>query len=126
MEYPEWRFGKSEYESMKAWILGLPDVTEAPHRFGGTEFQVRGLEFMHSHGQAQFDIRLSKEDQTRVLSDRRALEHRFAPNAGWVTVIMQSEADVAKAKEIIELAYRNAESTISGIEARRRTHAERN
>jgi hypothetical protein len=59
-------FGKTEYESLKAWILGLLDVTEAPHRFGGTEFRVGGLEFMHSHGYAQLDIRLSREDQARV------------------------------------------------------------
>ena len=116
------RFEKGEYESLKAWILGLPDVAEAPHRFGGTEFQVRGLEFMHSHGYAQFDIRLSKEDQRRVLGEGKAMEHRFAPNAGWVTLIIRSDADIAVAKQIIQLSYENAENTISRIEERRRSH----
>jgi len=119
-------FGKSDYESLRAWILSLPDVTEAPHRFGGTEFQVKGLEFMHSHGHAQLDIRLSKDDQARVLNEGRALKHRFAPDAGWVTLIMRSYADVAGAKGIIELSYRHAEKTMLGIEAKRRTHSVRN
>ena len=34
------------FESLKTWILQLPGVTQAAHRFGGTEFQVEGLEFI--------------------------------------------------------------------------------
>ncbi len=33
----------SIYEALKDWILQLPGVTEAQHRFGGTEFRVDGL-----------------------------------------------------------------------------------
>jgi len=32
------------------------------HRFGGTEFQVHGLEFMLIHGTLHLDIMLSKEE----------------------------------------------------------------
>jgi len=34
------------FESLKTWILQLPGVIQAAHRFGGTEFQVEGLQFM--------------------------------------------------------------------------------
>lgn len=72
-------------ESLQDWILQLPNVTKAPHRFGGTEIQVHGLEFMHTHGSLQLDIRLSKQDQERVLREGRAEPHRFVHhNAGWV------------------------------------------
>ena len=108
------------YESLKAWILGHANVTTSPHRFGGTEFQVNGLEFMHSHGYAHLDIRLSKEDQQRVLKERKASEHRYAPNAGLVTLKVHSEADTTKAKDIIELAYKNARETMSIIEGGRK------
>jgi hypothetical protein len=67
------------FESLKTWILQLPGVGEAPHRFGGTEFQIEGIEFMHSHGHSWLDIRLSKLDQASVLKTREALPHRFAP-----------------------------------------------
>jgi len=33
-------------ESLQEWTLHLPNVTKTIHRFGGTEFQVHGLEFM--------------------------------------------------------------------------------
>ena len=72
------------FEKLKAWILRLPGVTQEAHRFGGTEFQVEGLEFMHHHGPSFLDIRLSKNDQATTLKNGTALPHRFAPQAGWV------------------------------------------
>src|SRR5216684_2716774 len=59
------------FEDLKTWILQLPSVTLATHRFGGTEFQVDGLEFMHHHGPSFLDIRLSKSDQATVLKKGR-------------------------------------------------------
>ncbi|OLD03364.1 hypothetical protein AUG19_02930 [archaeon 13_1_20CM_2_54_9] len=106
-------------QSLQEWILGLPGVTQAPHRFGGTEFQVHGLEFMHSHGSSYLDIRLSLEDQARVLKEGRAEPHRFAPQGGWVTFRIRGDGDVEKAKEIIRLAYDNAEKKMKAHSARR-------
>lgn len=99
---------RAEYESLRNWILQLPDVTEAPHQFGGTEFQVHGLQFMHFHGYTHFDIRLLKEDQIRVLQEGKAEHHRYAPQAGWVALVIRSPNDVTTAKELIELAYNHA------------------
>ncbi len=59
----------SSYRTLKTWILQLPGVTTHPHRFEGTEFQVEGVEFMHSHGSSLLDIRLSKDDQARALKE---------------------------------------------------------
>ncbi|HZY46614.1 MAG TPA: luciferase family protein, partial [Candidatus Bathyarchaeia archaeon] len=78
-------------ESLQDWILQLPNVTKAPHRFGGTEYQVHGLEFMHTHGPSYLDIRLSREDQKKALESKKAELHRFAPQAGWVTFRIRSE-----------------------------------
>ena len=106
-------------ESLEAWILELPKVTKAPHRFGGTEYQVHGLEFMHSHGPSYLDIRLSKEDQGRVLREKKAEHHRFAPQAGWITFRIRSDEDVENAKELIQLAYDYASMLMSAHKSRR-------
>src|SRR3989442_4468849 len=58
--------------SLQDWILQLPNVTKAAHTFGGTEFQVQGLEFVHTHGTSHLDIRLSSEDQERILKEGKA------------------------------------------------------
>lgn len=98
------------YGPLREWILALAGVTEAPHRFGGTEFRVGGVEFMHSHGPSFLDIRLSMEDQGRVLREGKALRHRseYHQQAGWVSFRILSEGHVGRAKELIGLAYGRA------------------
>lgn len=110
--------GRELYESLKEWVRSLPDVSEAPHRFGGIEFKVDRLEFMHFHGYRHLDIHLSKDDQSRILGDGKARQHRFAPQAGWVTLLIRSKQDVAIAKEVIQLAYKNAKQIIDAHAAR--------
>ena len=106
-------------QSLQDWIIQLPNVTKTSHRFGGTEFQVHGLEFMHSHGSSHLDIRLSKEDQERMLKEGKAEPHRFAPQAGWVTFRIRSEGDVDAAKELIRLAYDNVRKMMAAHMSRR-------
>ncbi|HYU56278.1 MAG TPA: luciferase family protein [Candidatus Dormibacteraeota bacterium] len=106
-------------ESLKAWILQLPGVTQEAHRFGGTEFQVEGLEFMHHHGPSFLDIRLSKSDQEKELKNGTALPHRFAPQAGWVSFRIEKPEDLEAAKRLIRLAYENARTSMEAHSARR-------
>jgi hypothetical protein len=104
----------STYESLRAWILQLPRVSEASHRLGGTEFQVDRVEFMHSHGSSWLDIRLSKEDQALVLKTGHALPHRALVHAqaGWVSLRIENSQDLAKARKVIQLAYDNAKKNL--------------
>ncbi len=97
----------------------MPGVSEAAHRFGGTEFQVDGVEFMHSHGPTWLDIRLSRDDQASVLKSGQALPHRFAPQAGWVSLRIKSSQDLANGRKIIQLAYEYAKKNLEEIKSRR-------
>ncbi len=100
------------FENLKTWILQLPSVTQAAHRFGGTEFQVEGLEFMHHHGPSFLDIRLSRTDQATVLKNGTAIAHRFAPQAGWVSFRLEKAEDLDPAKRLIQFAYENARTSM--------------
>ena len=106
------------FEDLKSWILQLPKVTQAPHRFGGTEFKVEGLEFMHHHGPSFLDIRLSKSDQTTSLNKGTAIPHRFAPQAGWVSFRIEKPEHIESAKKLIQLAYENAKTSIEAHRTR--------
>jgi hypothetical protein len=108
------------FDDLKSWILQLPGVTEATHRFGGTEFQVEGLEFMHHHGPSFLDIRLSKNDQATAVKAGTALPHRFAPQAGWVSFRIETPEELESAKKLIQLAYQNAKTL---MEAHRTSRA---
>ncbi len=107
------------FENLKAWILQLPGVTQAAHRFGGTEFQVDGLEFMHHHGPSFLDIRVSKSDQEAALKNGTAFLHRFAPQAGWVSFGIDKAEDVNEAKRLIRLAHENARTSVEAHRDRR-------
>ena len=104
----------SIYQSLRAWLLQLPGVKEAPHRVGGIEFQVGGVEFMHSHGPSWLDIRLSKEDQASVLKAGLALSHKAEVHAkaGWVSFRIEKKRDLVNAKKVIQLAYENAKKEL--------------
>src|SRR2546427_3020859 len=91
--------------SLQEWLLQLPGVSQSPHRFGGTEYLVNGLEFMHSHGPAYLDIRLSLEDQKQVLETERAEPHRFASQAGWGPLPIRSGEGFATAERRDHVAF---------------------
>src|SRR5256712_3627112 len=107
------------FENLRGWTLQLPDVIQESHRFGGTEFQVEGLEFMHHHGPSFLDMRLSKGDQEIELKNGTALRHRFAPQAGWVSFRIEKPEDLEAAKRLIRLAYENARTSMEAHSARR-------
>ena len=98
---------------MMDWVLQLPDVTQAAHRMGGTEFRVHGLEFMHSHGPSFLDVRLSPKEQARVLRKGKAEHHRADVNHhdGWGSFMIEGKESVERAKEHVQLAYENAKGT---------------
>jgi len=107
-------------ESLQDWILQLPNVKKASHRLGGTEYQVHGLEFMHTHGTSQLDIRLSKEDQERMLKEGKAEPHRFVHHqAGWVVFRIRTQDNTETAKELIRLAYDNADKLMAAHTSKR-------
>lgn len=108
---------KSPYATLRAWILLLPGVREAPHRVGGIEFQVNEVEFMHLHGPSWLDIRLSKEDQATALRTGQALLHRASVHseAGWVSIRIENSEDLGRARSVIQLAYENAKKNTTRL-----------
>ena len=61
--------------------------------------------FMHIHGRGHCDIRLSKDDQERVLAEGRARPHRWAPEAGYVTFIVNDGEDLQPAMDLIQRSH---------------------
>lgn len=94
------------HQELRQRILALPGVTERP-KAGIHEdaFFVGGTMFMHIHGRGHCDIRLAKEDQERVLAKGQARPHRWAPEAGYVTFIVNAESDLEPAMELIRMSH---------------------
>src|SRR6266700_272893 len=80
------------HEELRTRILSLSGVTERENAgIHEDAFFVDRTMFMHIHGHGHCDIRLSKTDQQRVLAEGKARQHRWAPEAGYVTYIVREE-----------------------------------
>ena len=93
-------------QALRERIRALPGVNER-EKAGIHEdaFFVAGKMFMHIHGLGHCDIRLSKADQKRVLAEGKALPHRWAPQAGYVTFLVETAQDLEPAMELIRLSH---------------------
>ncbi|KIL40876.1 hypothetical protein SD70_10625 [Gordoniibacillus kamchatkensis] len=86
-------------------LLSWPEVCEQPHRFGGIEFQFRGKEIGHLHGDHLVDLLLPRALRDELVAGGRAQPHHIYPDSGWVSVYIKSKDDVAKAIGILRLKY---------------------
>jgi hypothetical protein len=94
------------HQELRQRILNLPDVTERQNAgIHEDAFFVGGKMFMHIHRHGHCDIRLSKGDQERVLAERKARSHRWAPEAGYVTFLVNNDEDVKRAMDVIRISH---------------------
>ena len=94
------------HQELRQRILNLPGVTERQNAgIHEDAFFVGGKMFMHVHGHGHCDIRLSKGDQERVLAEGKARSHRWAPEAGFVTFIVNNDEDVGRAMDLIRISH---------------------
>ena len=99
---------KSEdlHQELRQRILNLPGVTERQNAgIHEDAFFVGRTMFMHIHGRGHCDIRLSKGDQEQVLAGGKARPHRWAPEAGYVTFVVDGEEDVGPAMDLIRMSH---------------------
>jgi hypothetical protein len=95
-------------QELRQRILSLSGVTERPDAgIHDDAFFVGRTMFMHIHGHGYCDIRLSKAEQERVLLEGKARPHRWAPEAGYVTFIVNKEEDLDPAMELIRMSYQH-------------------
>src|SRR4029453_10609099 len=94
------------HQELRQKILNLPGVTERENAgIHEDAFFVGRTMFMHIHGHGHCDIRLSKADQERVLAEGKARTHRWAPEAGYVTFVVNNEQDLEPAMDVIQMSH---------------------
>src|SRR5947207_12393325 len=98
---------KELHQELQHRILSLSDVTEWQNAgIHEDAFFVGRKMFMHIHGHGHCDIQLAKDDQKRALAESKARQHRWAPELGYVTVIVHREEDLEPAMDLIRMSHR--------------------
>ncbi len=92
-------------EEIRSFIRSLPNV-ELKHDPMSEEAYFYGLKnFAHFHGPRHIDIRLSKTQQEEALRTHKALHHQYAPQAGWVSCVIETVEQAQNTKQLIRQAY---------------------
>ena len=95
------------HQELRHRILSLSDVTERQNAgIHENAFFVGRKMFMHIHSHGHCDIQFGKDDQERVLAEGKGRQHRWAPEAGYVTVIVHREEDLEAAMDLIRMSHR--------------------
>src|SRR5919112_5789809 len=92
-------------EKVKMELMGWRGVTSQSHRFGGTEFRVNGREMGHMHGGRFADLPFPMSIRNELVKDGRALPHHILPNSGWVTFLINEEADILSLINLFRMQY---------------------
>jgi hypothetical protein len=94
------------HHELRQKILKLSGVTERQNAgIHEDAFFVGRTMFMHIHGHGHCDVRLPKGDQERVLAEGKARPHRWAPEAGYVTLIVKDDEDLDRAMDLIRMSH---------------------
>jgi len=95
-------------EQIRDEVLAWPEVTEAPHRFGGVEFRLGKRELGHLHGNHLADLPFPVRIREELVRDGKAMPHHILPDSGWVSYPIRDAAAVPGAIALFRLAYDRA------------------
>lgn len=92
-------------------LLEHPDVTEGPHRFGGTVFHLGRRELGHLHGETVADLPFPPH-----IRDELVASGRVSPGHGdsdrWVSRRVDGPEDVEQIVALFRLSYEHAAAAL--------------
>jgi len=92
-------------ERIEREIASWPDVTVAPHRFGGREFRVGRRELGHLHGDRLADLPFPVRVREQLVREGKAEPHHVLPESGWVSRRIRGEDDVEAVIALFRMNY---------------------
>lgn len=93
---------------IRAEVASWPGISEAPHRFGGTEFRLGKREIGHLHGDVLADLPFPVAIREQLVREGKARAHHYLPESGWVSLPLRDEESVEAAISLFRLAYDRA------------------
>ena len=86
-------------------VTSWPGVTASPHRFGGVEFQLGGMEIGHLHLNGMVDIPFNTKIHDQLIQEQKAEPHHLLHDTGWITFYVRAESDLEAAIWLFRLSY---------------------
>lgn len=105
-------------------VMTWPNVTAAPHRFGGTEYRLGRRELGHIHGDSFVDIPFPTPVRNELVAAGQAEPHHVLPDSGWITFYLHTPADVEHAIALLRRSFEIAQAQQARRQTQRNQHPE--
>jgi predicted DNA-binding protein (MmcQ/YjbR family) len=86
-------------------VTQWPEVTTAPHRFGGVEYLLGTREIGHIHGDTLVDIPFPTAVRDELVNSGQASPHHILPDSGWISFYIHTREDVERALRLLQKSY---------------------
>lgn len=97
--------GLSLKEQISSFISSLPNVERKHDPMSEEAYFYNLRNFARFHGSQHIDIKLSKLQQEEALRTHMAIPHKYAPQAGWVSCILETKEQANNTRRLITQAY---------------------
>ena len=92
-------------EAVTQWL----NMTVAPHRFGGVEYQLGTREIGHIHGDTLVDIPFPTAIRNELVEAGIARPHHVLPDSGWISFYIRTPEDVRQAINLLQRSFELAQ-----------------
>ena len=89
-------------------------VSAHPHRFGGLEYQLSGIELGHLHGSRLLDVPFTKKVRDLLIEQGLAAQHHILKDSGWISFYLKKPEDTAHALWLLNVSYLYRAVTLIG------------
>jgi len=86
-------------------VIRWEGVTITLHKYGGIQFNYKGREIGHIHGNGLLDMLLNRQLKQQLMSDGKIQDHHVFKNTGWISFYIKTTADKKYALELLKLGY---------------------
>jgi hypothetical protein len=86
-------------------VSGWDGIERLPHRFGGVEFSLNGVEVGHIHANGMVDIPFTRRIREQLVDAGEAGLHHLLRESGWITFYVRRPEDIEQAVKLYRLSY---------------------
>ena len=111
-----WAFVSKSYlldwfDEIEDEVLSWEGTSASIHKYGGLQFNCKGKEIGHLHGNGLLDVLFTREIKQRLLDGGRIQPHHVFEKSGWISFYIVNNHDKGYAKELLKIAYQRITHT---------------
>jgi hypothetical protein len=94
-----------QFDKIENEVLRWKNTSVSLHKFGGSQFNHKRIEFAHIHSNGLLDILFTQKIKAELLLDGRIRQHHVFKKSGWISFYVQYTEDVDYALFLLKLSY---------------------